>query len=82
MFDEETETATNEGQEQLAPGAVIDLDSINVPYDTAAIKKGTPEQCKSAIRLLVESRRELLGRVELSIEENNIGCGQTTAPRP
>ena len=43
MFDEETETATNEGQEHQAqsggPGVVIDLDSINVPYDTAAIKR-------------------------------------------
>ena len=57
MFDEETETATNEGQEHQAqsggPGVVIDLDSINVPYDTAAIKKGTPEQCKSAISVMI-----------------------------
>ena len=80
MFDEETETATNEGQEHQAqsggPGVVIDLDSINVPYDTAAIKKGTPEQCKSAIRLLVESRRELMGRVELSNHEE-VRCAST-----
>ena len=93
MFDEETETATNEGQEHQAqsggPGVVIDLDSINVPYDTAAIKKGTPEQCKSAIRLLVESRRELLGRVELSNHEEvrcpsvlGRDCGHFVAHKP